>query len=178
MGAQLSTRAAVLLGTNFVCAHAGDEIKRIASTSFFIALSRGTGAIWLLLNRIGPGKSNDVMASNRQQSGSIAYHNFDGIAADIGGRERLVRDLGSHEAMIQRNDELLVVVRTIPATFNLLFRGVRLRGAGDGMSCNTKPTLPPRDELEWSPAAGFLARSPERGDAVGCARSPAFEELA
>jgi hypothetical protein len=40
IGAQLSTRAVALLGVNFVCAQAGDEIKRIASTSFFIAFSR------------------------------------------------------------------------------------------------------------------------------------------
>jgi len=42
IGAQLSTRAVVLLGTNFVCAHAGDEIRRIARTSFFIGFSRAT----------------------------------------------------------------------------------------------------------------------------------------
>jgi hypothetical protein len=62
MGAQWSTREVTLLGTNFVCAHAGDEIRRIASTSLFIGLSRETCAVRSLLNRIGPEKSNDVMA--------------------------------------------------------------------------------------------------------------------
>src|SRR6266481_4831530 len=41
---------------------------------------------------------------------------------DVGERERLVADLGNHEAMILRNHGLLVVGRTIPATFNLLYR--------------------------------------------------------
>jgi ribulose-5-phosphate 4-epimerase/fuculose-1-phosphate aldolase len=30
----------------------------------------------------------------------IAYHDFEGIADDLGERERLVRDLGEHEAMV------------------------------------------------------------------------------
>jgi hypothetical protein len=33
------------LGDNLVCAHAGDEIRRIAKTSFFIGLSRKMYAI-------------------------------------------------------------------------------------------------------------------------------------
>src|ERR1700679_3225822 len=52
MGAQLSARAVTFFGAGFVCAHAGDEINRIAKTSFFIGLSRGM--CWpLLLNRNG-----------------------------------------------------------------------------------------------------------------------------
>jgi hypothetical protein len=52
MGAQLSTRAATFLGAGFVCAHAGDEINRIAKTSFFIGFSRGMRRS-ALLNRNG-----------------------------------------------------------------------------------------------------------------------------
>jgi hypothetical protein len=53
MGAQGSARAVTLLVGNFVWAHAGDEIKRIAKTSFFIGLSRKMYAIQPALNRIG-----------------------------------------------------------------------------------------------------------------------------
>src|SRR5258708_18819811 len=42
IGAQLSTRAVAPLGNNFVCAHAGDAIKRMANASFFIGFSRET----------------------------------------------------------------------------------------------------------------------------------------
>src|SRR5216683_2257679 len=40
MGVQGSARAVTLLGSNLVCAQAGDAISRIANTSFFIGLSR------------------------------------------------------------------------------------------------------------------------------------------
>jgi hypothetical protein len=43
------------LGSNLVCAHAGDEIRRIANTSFFIGFSRN--APFGPLNRIGQKKS-------------------------------------------------------------------------------------------------------------------------
>ena len=56
IGAQLSMRAAVLLGVGLVCAHAGDEISRIASKSFFIGISGETCGPHL--NRIGQQKSN------------------------------------------------------------------------------------------------------------------------
>jgi hypothetical protein len=72
MGAQLSTRAVVLLGVNFVCAQAGDEIKSIARTSFFIGLSRGTCAVGPLLNRIRQKKSNHVLAPRQPEFSSIA----------------------------------------------------------------------------------------------------------
>ncbi|WP_081803581.1 class II aldolase/adducin family protein [Halotalea alkalilenta] len=39
--------------------------------------------------------------------GHLAYHQYEGIALDIAERERLVRDLGSHNAMILRNHGLL-----------------------------------------------------------------------
>src|SRR3954454_107230 len=52
----------------------------------------------------------------------IAYHDFEGIADNLDERERLVRDLGEHEASGPPDHGLLVVVRTIPAAFNLLYR--------------------------------------------------------
>jgi hypothetical protein len=61
MGAHGSARAVTLLGANFVWAHAGDEIRRIAKTSFFIGLSRKMYAIQPALNRIGGTKSIKVI---------------------------------------------------------------------------------------------------------------------
>jgi ribulose-5-phosphate 4-epimerase/fuculose-1-phosphate aldolase len=79
----------------------------------------------------------------------IGYHDFEGIADDVGERERLVRDLGDHEAMILRNHGLLVVGRTIPATFNLLYRLERACEVQVmALSCNTKLVYPPQDVLE------------------------------
>ena len=59
------------------------------------------------------------------------------------------RDLGNHEAMVLRNHGLLVVGRTIPATFNLLYRMERACEVQVmALSCNTKLVYPPQDVLE------------------------------
>ncbi len=47
----------------------------------------------------------------------IAYHDFEGIATDVGERERLVADLGSKHAMILRNHGTLTVGRTVSQAF-------------------------------------------------------------
>lgn len=79
----------------------------------------------------------------------IAYHDFEGIADDVGERERLVSDLGEHEAMVLRNHGLLVVGRTIPAAFNLLYRMERACEVQVmALSCNTKLIIPSREILE------------------------------
>lgn len=79
----------------------------------------------------------------------IAYHDFEGIADNPDERARLVADLGDHEAMVLRNHGLLVVGRTIPATFNLLYRMERACEVQVmALSCNTKLVYPPRDVLE------------------------------
>jgi ribulose-5-phosphate 4-epimerase/fuculose-1-phosphate aldolase len=79
----------------------------------------------------------------------IGYHDFEGIADDVGERERLVRDLGEHEAMILRNHGLLVVGRTIPAAFNLLYRMERACEVQVmALSCNTKLIIPSTEILE------------------------------
>ena len=79
----------------------------------------------------------------------IGYHDFEGIADDLGERERLVRDLGDHEAMILRNHGLLVVGRTIPAAFNALWRLERAcQVQVMALSCNTKLIIPSTEILE------------------------------
>ena len=79
----------------------------------------------------------------------IGYHDFEGIADDVGERERLVRDLGNHEAMILRNHGLLVVGRTVPGAFSILYRMERACEIQVmALSCNTKLIYPPRDVLQ------------------------------
>ena len=79
----------------------------------------------------------------------IAYHDFEGIADDPAERERLVADLGQHEAMVLRNHGLLVVGRTIPAAFNLLYRMERACEVQVmALSCNTKLVYPSQEILE------------------------------
>jgi ribulose-5-phosphate 4-epimerase/fuculose-1-phosphate aldolase len=95
----------------------------------------------------------------------IAYHDFEGIADNVDERERLVRDLGDHEAMILRNHGLLVVGRTVPAAFNVLFRLERAcQVQVMALSCNTKLIYPPQNILEdtyerMQPKPGRAART-------------------
>ncbi|MGA3247262.1 MAG: class II aldolase/adducin family protein [Paraburkholderia sp.] len=51
----------------------------------------------------------------------IAYHDYESVALELDERERLVSDLGDHEAMILRNHGLLTVGPSIAQTFNLMY---------------------------------------------------------
>ena len=87
------------------------------------------------------------------------------IADNVDERERLVNDLGDHEAMILRNHGLLVVGRTVPAAFNVLFRLERAcQVQVMALSCNTRLIYPPQDTLEdtyrrMQPEPGRSARN-------------------
>jgi ribulose-5-phosphate 4-epimerase/fuculose-1-phosphate aldolase len=50
-------------------------------------------------------------------AGSVAYHDFEGVAVDVDERARLVADLGDCDAMILRNHGLLTVGTTIAEAF-------------------------------------------------------------
>ena len=53
--------------------------------------------------------------------GHLGYHGYEGIALDHDERDRLVRDLGPHSAMILQNHGLLAAGRTIPEAFNTIY---------------------------------------------------------
>ena len=47
----------------------------------------------------------------------VAYHDYEGIATDLGERERLVRDIGSHGFLILRNHGTLTVGKNCALAF-------------------------------------------------------------
>jgi len=51
----------------------------------------------------------------------IAFHDFEGIAVDLGERERLVADLGGKSAMLLRNHGTLAVGETVADAFLRLY---------------------------------------------------------
>ncbi len=51
----------------------------------------------------------------------MAYHDYEGIATDIGERQRLVADLGDHNAMILKNHGLLTVGQSVAQAFSRLY---------------------------------------------------------
>jgi hypothetical protein len=82
IGAQLSTRAVVFLGVNWVgvvWAHAGEAIRRIASTSFFIGFSLETCAAQPLLNRIGEGMSITLFGLQGKRKPSRQWAALSGV---------------------------------------------------------------------------------------------------
>lgn len=53
--------------------------------------------------------------------GRLAYHEYEGIALSLEERERLVKDLGHHRAMILRNHGLLAIGESIPRAFHEIY---------------------------------------------------------
>ena len=51
----------------------------------------------------------------------IAYHEYEGVALDLGERERLVKDIGDKKLMILRNHGTLAVGETVSACFLMLY---------------------------------------------------------
>jgi ribulose-5-phosphate 4-epimerase/fuculose-1-phosphate aldolase len=53
--------------------------------------------------------------------GKLGYHDYEGIALDLEERDRLVRDLGPHKAMILRNHGLLAGGASAAAAFQEIY---------------------------------------------------------
>lgn len=51
----------------------------------------------------------------------LAYHDYEGIALDLDERQRLVRDLGDHRAMVLRNHGLLTAGSTVAEAFSRMY---------------------------------------------------------
>jgi ribulose-5-phosphate 4-epimerase/fuculose-1-phosphate aldolase len=80
--------------------------------------------------------------------GHIGYHDYEGPAIDLAERERLVRDLGPHEAMIMRNHGLLTCGASIPQAFNTMYQlELSCRSQVDAMAARTELTTPGENVL-------------------------------
>jgi ribulose-5-phosphate 4-epimerase/fuculose-1-phosphate aldolase len=87
--------------------------------------------------------------------GHLAYHDYEGIALELDERERLVRDLGAHKAMILRNHGLLVAGRSIAEAFNLIYYLERACQAQvSALAGGAELVLPP-EEVRLKTAAQF-----------------------
>jgi ribulose-5-phosphate 4-epimerase/fuculose-1-phosphate aldolase len=80
--------------------------------------------------------------------GHIGYHDYEGPAIDLAERERLVRDLGPHDAMIMRNHGLLTCGATIQQAFNTMYQlEMSCRAQVDAMAARTELTVPGENVL-------------------------------
>ena len=53
--------------------------------------------------------------------GRLGYHGYEGIALDLAERDRLVRDLGEHKAMVLQNHGLLMGGTSIAEAFHMTY---------------------------------------------------------
>ena len=81
--------------------------------------------------------------------GHIGYHDYEGPAVELAERERLVKNLGPHDAMILRNHGLLTCGATIQQAFNTMYQlELACRTQVDVMAARTELVLPPNEILE------------------------------
>jgi len=81
--------------------------------------------------------------------GHIGYHDYEGPATELEERERLVRDLGLHDAMVLRNHGLLACGATIPQAFNTMYQlEMSCRAQVDAMAARTELLIPPDEVLQ------------------------------
>ncbi len=75
--------------------------------------------------------------------GHIGYHDYEGPAINLDERERIVRDLGPHNALIMRNHGLLACGPSVPEAFNTMYQlEMSCRAQVDAMAARTELTMP------------------------------------
>ncbi|VTU37542.1 aldolase II superfamily protein [Variovorax sp. PBS-H4] len=87
--------------------------------------------------------------------GRLGYHDYEGIALDLDERDRLVRDLGSFDAMILRNHGLLAAGRTIAEAFGNIYFLERACQAQIKAQSGGQPLVIPRPTVQQRTAAQF-----------------------
>ncbi len=80
--------------------------------------------------------------------GHIGYHDYEGPAIDTDERERIVADLGPHDALIMRNHGLLTCGATIQQAFNTMYQLEQsCRSQVDAMAARAEMTMPGENVL-------------------------------
>ncbi|MEX3958573.1 class II aldolase/adducin family protein [Trinickia sp. EG282A] len=81
--------------------------------------------------------------------GRLGYHDYEGIALDLGERARLVADLGPHKAMILRNHGLIAVGASAAEAFHEIYFLERACQAQiSALSGGTRLRTPPQEVCE------------------------------
>jgi ribulose-5-phosphate 4-epimerase/fuculose-1-phosphate aldolase len=79
----------------------------------------------------------------------LGYHDYEGPAIDLDERQRLVADLGSHNAMIFKNHGLLSCGPSVQEAFNTMYQlELSCRAQVDAMAGNTKLEIPDQSILD------------------------------
>ena len=82
-------------------------------------------------------------------AGHLAYHGYEGPAIDLAEQERLVQDLGHHDAMILKAHGLLTCGATLAQAFNTMHQlELACRAQVDAMAARTELDIPSAEILE------------------------------
>ncbi len=87
--------------------------------------------------------------------GHLAYHGYEGIALDLDERERLVHDLGTHDAMILVNHGLLACGSSIARAFHTIYYLERACQAQVAALAGGSELILPPEEVRQRTAAQF-----------------------
>lgn len=80
--------------------------------------------------------------------GHIGYHGYEGPAIDLSERERIVADLGPHDALVMNNHGLLTCGNTLPQAFNTMYQlELACRAQVDAMAARTELAVPSDETL-------------------------------
>lgn len=121
--------------------------------------------------------------------GHLGYHDYEGPAIDLAEQERLVLDLGPHNAMILRSHGLLTCGPSVPQAFNTMYQlEIACRAQVDAMASGDQLVIPseetlartahlyqpgtrrPYGELEWPAMLRMLRADTPAGSAGDYAR--------
>jgi ribulose-5-phosphate 4-epimerase/fuculose-1-phosphate aldolase len=81
--------------------------------------------------------------------GHIGYHDYEGPAINTDERERIVEDLGPHEALVMRNHGLLTCGPNVPQAFNTMYQlEMSCRAQVDAMAARGDLLVPDETVLE------------------------------
>ena len=88
------------------------------------------------------------LTQNAMYFGGIGYHDYEGPAVDLEERERIVNDLGPHDALVMRNHGLLTCGATVQQAFNTMYQlELSCRSQVDAMAARTELTMPGENVL-------------------------------
>lgn len=96
----------------------------------------------------------------------VAYHDFEGIATELGERERLVADLGNRHSMILRNHGTITIGRTVAEAFLRMYfleraceaQVMMLSGGADGLNNPNQGVAEKVEAQSSGPDSSELAR--------------------
>jgi ribulose-5-phosphate 4-epimerase/fuculose-1-phosphate aldolase len=78
--------------------------------------------------------------------GNVSYHDYEGPAADLAEREKLIANLGDNQVMFLRNHGLLVVAPSIPEAFNMIYWvEMACKAQLDAMATGANLVVPPEE---------------------------------